>query len=222
MKREKEEHEKLCAQREQEEKEIKEKKKREKGEKAKEETLRKAKEENERKDLAEREKIRQKSELEIQSSVVELKIVSKAKGELIVKDLVFNPSPIPSIMFQFSKGVLPSFNSIHFVIKSFVLFPYQNFCSQSHSFISSSSTSCVKTDFDSKILFTNHFSQSVTHSFYEVGLISSFSIFKSPFSQIFHSILLLGHFDFTSILFDDYCRFVFDPGGLVTFITVGL
>jgi len=88
--REKEEREKLCAKKEQEEKEIKEKKKREEEEKAKEESLRKAKEENERKELEEREKINQESNLEIQSQVVELKIISNAKGELIVKDLVFN------------------------------------------------------------------------------------------------------------------------------------
>ena len=76
-------------------------KKREEEEQAKEESLRKAKEENERKELEEREKIRHASELEIQSQVVELKIISKVKRELIVKDLVFNPSLIPSIKFQF-------------------------------------------------------------------------------------------------------------------------
>jgi len=195
--------------------------KREDKEKSKEENLRKAKE-SERNDLAEREKIRQKSELEIQSSVVELKIVSKAKGKLIVKDLVFNPSPMPSIRFQFSKEVLPSLNSIHFVIKSFVLFLSQTFCSQSHSLISPSSTSCVPRHFDSKILFKNHLSQSLKHSFCEVGLIPSFSIFKSPFSHIPQSPVLHGHYDFNSILLDDYCRFVFDPSGLITFVIVGL
>jgi len=214
-------HEKLCAKREQEEKEIKEEKKREEGEKTKEESLRKAKEENERKDLEEREKIRHESEFQIQSPVVELKIVSKAKRELIVKDLVFNPSPIPSIKFQFSKRVLPSFNSIHFIIKSFKLFFSQPFCFPSHSLISSSSTSCVKTHFDSKILFQNHLSQSVRHCFCEVGL-TSFSIFNSLFSQISHSILLHGHYDFNSILFDNYYRFVFYPGGPFNIVVVSL
>ena len=69
---------------EKEEKELKEKKKRE----------------NERKDLEEREKITQESNLEKQSQVVELKIISNAKRDLIVKDLVLNLSLIPSIRFH--------------------------------------------------------------------------------------------------------------------------
>ena len=154
--------------------------------------------------------------------MVELKIVSKAKGELIVKDLVFNPSPIHSIKFQFSKGVLPSFNSIHFFPKSFVLFASQTFCSPSHSLISSSSISCVKTHFDSKILFKNHLSQSVKHYFWDVGLIPSFSIFKSQFSHIPQSPILHGHYDFNTILFDDYCRFVFDHGGTINLAALSL
>ena len=153
--------------------------------------------------------------------MVELKIVSKAKREVIVKDLVFNPSPIPSIKFQFSKKVLPSSNSIHFIIKSFKLFFSQPFCSPSHSLISSSSTSSIKTHFGSKIIFQNHLSQSVRHCFCEVGL-TSFSIFNSPFLQISHSILLHGYYDFNSILFDDYCRFVFDPGGPFNLVDVSL
>jgi len=59
----------------------------------------------------------------------------------------------------FSKGVLPSLNSSHFFIKSFVLFPSQIFISPSHSLILSSSKSCVKTHFDSNVLFKNHLSQ---------------------------------------------------------------
>jgi len=220
--REKEELEKFCAQKEQEEKEIKEKKKIEEEKKDKEESLRKAKEENERKELEEREKIKQEINLEIQSQVIELKIILNAKRELIVKDLVLNFSLIPSIQFQFSKEVLTSLNSIHFVSKSFVLFPTQTFCSQSHSLLSSSSSSCVKTHFDSKILFKNHYSQSVKHSFCEVGLIPTFSKFISPFSHNPHSILLDGHYDFNSLLFDDYCRFVFYPGGTIILVAMGL
>jgi len=154
--------------------------------------------------------------------VIELKSISKVKRELIVKDLVFNPSPIPSIKFQFSKGVLPSLNFIHFVIKSFKLFLSPTFCSPSHSLISSSSTFCANTHFDSKILFKYHLRQSVSHCFSEMGLIQPFSKFISPLSQIFHSTLLHGHYDFIIILFDDYCRFVFDPGGTLTFVVVGL
>jgi len=221
-KREKEELVMLCAQQEQEEKEINEKKKREEEEKAKEESLRKAKEENERKELEEREKIKQESNLAKQSQVVELKCFSKQRTELCVKDLVINSSPIPYMKIPFSKGVFPSLTSTHFSIKAFVFFSFQKFCSPSHFFISYSSTCFAKTHFDIKILFKNHLSQSVKHFFCEVGLIPSFSIFKDPFSQIFHPILLHGLYDFNSILFDDYCRFVFDPGGTIILVAVSL
>jgi len=221
-KREKEVFEKLCAKRGQEKKEINEKKKREEEEKAKEESLRKAKEENERKELEEREKIKQESNLAKQSQVVELKYISKERTELCVRDLVINSSPITYMKIPFSKGVFPSLTSTHFSIKSFVLFSFQTFCSPSHFFISSSSICFAKTHFDIKILFKNYLSQSVKHFFCEVGLIPSFSIFKGPFSQIFHPILLHGLYDFNSILFDDYCIFIFDPGGTIILVAVSL
>ena len=182
MQRVKEKLEKLHAEkkkREQDEYEKNEKKKRDEEEKAKEESLRKAKEENERKELEEREKIRQESEPEIQLQVVELKSISKAKRELIVRDLVYHPSPNPSMRIKFPKGVLPSLNSSHFVIKSFVLFPSQTICSPSHSLISHSSSYYAKTHFVFKTLFKNHLNQSVKCSFCEVGLMPSFSIFFS-------------------------------------------
>jgi len=140
----------------------------------------------------------------------------------MVRDLVFHPSPIPSIKSQFPKRVFPSLNSSHFVIKSFVLIPSQIFCSPSHSLILSFSTSCVKTHFDSKFLFKNYLSQSVRHYFCEVGWISSFPNFKSPFSHISQAIILHCHYDFNVILFDDYCRFVFDPGGPFNLVAVSL
>jgi len=212
--------EKLRVKREQEENEIKERKKRDEEEKAKEESLRKAKEENERQDFETREKIKQESELERQSKVVELKSISNEKREVIVRNLVFNPSPIPSIKSQFSKGVLPSLNSSHFFIKSFVLFLSQTFLSQ--SLISSSSKYCAKIHFDSTILFKNHLSQSVRQYFCEVGLIQIFSNYISPFSHISQSIILHGHYDFNVILFDDCCRFVFYPGAIYNSVAVSL
>ena len=136
--------------------------------------------------------------------------------------MVLNFSIIPSIQFQLSKEVLTSLTSIHFVRKSFALFSTQTFCSQFHSLISPSSTSCVKTHFGSKILFKNYLSQSVKHSFCEVGPIPTFSKFISPFSHSPHSILLYGHYDFNSLLFDDYCKFVFDPGGTIILVVVSL
>jgi len=219
MQRVKEKLEKLRAEkkkREQEEYEKNEKKKRDK------ESLRKAKEENERKELEEREKIRQERELEIQLQVVELKSISKVKGELIVRDLVYHPSPIPSMRIKFTKGVLPSLNSSHFVIKSFVLFPSQTFCSPSHSLISYYSSYCTKTHFDFKTLFKNHLSQSIRHFVCEVGLLSTFFHFISPFSQIPHSCMLHGLHDFNAIFFDDYCIYVFDPGGTSNLVVVNL
>ena len=89
-KQEKEELAKFCAQKEQEEKEIKEKKKRKEEEKAREESLRKTKDENKRKELEDREKIKQESNFEIQSQVVELKCISKEQKGLCVRDLVIN------------------------------------------------------------------------------------------------------------------------------------
>jgi len=118
--------EKLHAKREQEEKEIKEQKKRYEEEKAKEENIRKAKEENERKDFEAREKLKKESDFERKSKVVELKSNSTLR-ELIVRDLVCNPSPIPFMKTQVPKGVFPSLNSSHFFIKSLVLFPSQIF-----------------------------------------------------------------------------------------------
>jgi len=166
--------------------------------------------------------MKQESNLEIQSQVVELKCISKEQKELCVRDLVINSSLILNMKIPFSKGVFPSLTSTHFFIKSFVLFSFQNFCSPSHFFISSSSTCFAKTHFDIKILFKNHLSQSVKHFFCEVGLIPSFSILKGPFLQIFHLILLHGLYDFNSILFDDYCRFTFDPGGTIILVAVSL
>ena len=141
--------------------------------------------------------------------MVEFKIILKAKREFIVKDLVFNPSPIPSIKFQLSKGVLPSLNSIHFIIKIFKLFSSQTFCSSFHFLISSFLTSCTNTHFDSKILFKNHLIQSVRYCFCEVGIILAFSKFTSPLSHIFQSINI--------ILFDDYCILAFYPGRILNF-----
>jgi len=225
MQRVKEKLEKLRAEkkkREQEKYEKNEKKKRDKEEKEKKESLKKAKEENERKELEEREKIRQESELERKSQEVELKSISKDKREFVVRDLVYHLSLMPSIKTQFPEGVLPSLNSSHFFIKYFVLFLSKTFSSPSHSHILSSSKFCAKTHFDFKILLKNHLSQTVIHSFCEVGLIPNFSNFISPFSHIAQSILLHGHYDFIIILFDDYCRFMFYPGGTSNLVAVSL
>ena len=90
-----------------------------------------------RKEFEAREKIKQESAFERKSKVVELK--SNSSREIIVRDLVCNLSPIPSMKTQVPKGVFPSLYSSHFCIKSFVLFPSQSFCSPSHSLILSSS-----------------------------------------------------------------------------------
>ena len=118
-----------------------------------------------------------------------------------------------SILHQFPKGVLPSLNSSYFFIKSFFLFPSQTFCSPSHSLISYFSTYCAKTPFDFKTLFKNHLIQSARHFFCEVGHISHFHKFQRPCSNILSPYLMHGLYDFIVILFDDYCKYVFDPGG---------
>jgi len=123
---------------------------------------------------------------------------------------VYHPSPIPSMKTQFPKRVFPSLNSSQFFIKYFVLFSSQTFCFISHSLISYSSTYCAKTHFDFQ-------SQCVRHSFCEVGLLSNYSNFMSPFSHITHSCLLHGLSEFNAILFDDYCRYIFYPSGNLKF-----
>jgi len=100
-----------------------------KEEKAKEERLRKAKEENERKEYEEREKIRQEKEFERKSQVVEFKRNALVQREIVVKEVVFHPSTLPSMNTQFPKGVIPSVNSSSFSIISFVLFSSQPFYS---------------------------------------------------------------------------------------------
>jgi len=203
----------LCEEKKREQKEeieIKEMKKREEEEKAKEEYIRKAREENERKEYQEREKLRQEQEFERQSKVVEFKRNSKAKREIRIRELVFHPSTLPSMKTQFPKGVIPSLNS-SFSIPSFVLFPSQPFFHPSHSIILHYSTYFANTHFDFKIIFKTHLSQSVRHSFCEVGRISQFFKFKSPSSHIFYQYLLHGLYDFTTIMFDDYCRYIFYP-----------
>jgi len=102
------------------------------------------------------------------------------------------------------------------------LFPSQTFCFPSHSLISYSSTYCAKTHFDFKTVLKNIPSQSARHSFCEVGWISPFSTFKSPLSHTTQSNMMHGHYDFNEILFDDYCRFVFDPGGTYNLVVVSL
>jgi len=154
--------------------------------------------------------------------VVDLKSISNEKKDLIVRDLVYHPSPIPSMKTQFPKRVFPSLNSSHFFIKSFGLFPFQTFCFPSHSLISSSSTYSAKTNFDFQILFKTHLSQSVRHSFCEVGLLSTSSNFISPFSHITHSCILHGLSEFNEILFDNYCKYIFDPGGTSNLVAVSL
>ena len=145
--------------------------------------------------------------------MVELKSNSNPR-ELIVRDLVLNSSPSPSMKTQFSKGVLPSLNSSHFFIKSFVLFPSQTFCSPSHSLISSSSTYCAKTHFDFKILFKNNPSQSVRHSFCEVGLLSTFFDFIVYFHIVHNQlycmvIMILMPFYLMTIA--DMCLILVEP-----------
>jgi len=154
--------------------------------------------------------------------MVELKSISNEKRELIVRDLVYHPSPIPSMKTQFPKRAFPSLNFSRFFIKSFVLFSSQTFCFPSHSLISSSSTYCANTHFDFHILFKNHLSQSVRHSFYEVGLLSTSSNFISPFSHITHSCILHGLSEFNAILFDDCCRYIFYPSGTSNLVVVSL
>ena len=46
-----------------------------------------------------------------------------------------------------------------------------------------------------------------------MGRISHFFKLKSPSAHIFYQYLLHGLYDFIEIMFDDCCRYDFDPGG---------
>ena len=116
--------------------------------------------------------------------MVELKSISKVERELINRDLVYKPSPLLFMKTQFPKGVITSLNSSSFSTKSFVLFSSQLFYNPSHSIISHSSTFCATTHFYFKIIFKTPLSQSVKHSFGEVGRISPFQNLKAHFHTL--------------------------------------
>ena len=131
----------------------------------------------------------------------------------MVREVVFHPSTLLSMKTQFPKGVIPYLNSSSFSMNSFVLFPSQTFCNPSHSIILHSSTDFATTHFDIKILFKTHLCQSVRHSSCEVGHISHFHKFKGPSPHLTYQYILHGLYDFIEIMFDDYCRYIFDPSG---------
>ena len=135
--------------------------------------------------------------------MIEFKRNSEAQREIVVREVVFNPSTLFFMKTQFPKGVIPSLNSSSFSINSFILFPSQTFCNPSHSIILHSSTYFV----------TTHLCQSVRHFSCEVGHISHFHKFKGPSSYLSYQYILHGLYDFNEIMFDDYCRYIFYPGG---------
>ena len=107
------------------------------------------------------------------------------------------------------KGVISSFNSSLFVINVFpkIAFPPS-------PIISYSSKELQKSIFDLELPFRSQLSQRENQYFCEMGLIENVFKHKSPSSCIFTKYTLYGIQNFNEILFDEYCRYIFDPGGI--------
>ena len=175
-------------QREQEERKKFEKEMRDKGERKVEEKLRKEKEEKDRKEYEEKE--------------IVLREVKIPHSTLLCKD----------IKIKLLKGVIPSLNFLSFSINYFVLVFPQNVFPTS-IIISNFLKDLPKPSSDLELPFRFELSQSENYNFCEVGRISHFSKFTSPSYNISPPYLLHGLYDSPKIMFDDYCRYSFDPGG---------
>jgi len=116
------------------------------------------------------------------------------------------------IKIKFLKAMIPSLHSTSSSINSFVLVLPKNVFPPL-PIISNSSKDFLKPTFDLELAFRFQLSQSENKKFCEVGCISHFSKLKSPSSPILRQYRLHGLYDFTKIMFDDYCRYIFYPGG---------
>jgi len=193
-------------QREQEEREKFEKEMRDKEERKIEEKLRKEKEEKHRKEYDEKERVRQEEELKRK----EVEIERKERKEIMLREVEISHSTLlcKEIKIKLLKGVILSLNFVSSSINSFVLVLSKNVFPPSFT-ISNSLKDFTKPNFDLELPFRFQLSQSENHNFCEMG--THFSKLKSP-SHIFCQYLLHGLYDFTEIMFDDCCRYVFDPG----------
>jgi len=110
------------------------------------------------------------------------------------------------------KGVIPSFNSSLFVVNAFVLV-LPKICFPPSPIISYSSKELQKLTFDLELPFRSQLSQRKNQYFCKMGLIENVFKHNSPSSCIFTKYTLHEIQNFNEILFDDYCRYIFDPGG---------
>jgi len=74
-----------------------------------------------------KEKLRQEQEFESQSKVVEFKRNLKAKREIMIREVVFHPSTLPSMKTQFPKGVIPSLISSSHIFYQYLLHGLSDF-----------------------------------------------------------------------------------------------
>ena len=198
---------------EEEERENFEKEMRDK-EEQKVEKLRKENEEKERKEYEEKERVRQEEELKRKEEELKRKeeeIKRKEAKELLSRAVKIQ-HPCLNLKIKIPKGVIPSLHSTFSSINYFVLVLSKNVFPPSF-IISNSSKDFSKPNFDLDLPFRFQLSQSENHNFCEMGRISHFFKLKSPSAHIFYQYLLHGLYDFIEIMFDDCCRYDFDPGG---------
>jgi len=179
-----------------------------------EEKLSIEKEEKERKKYEEKERLRQEEELKRKKEELKRKeeeIKRKEAKELLFRVIEIQ-HPCIDLKIKLPKGPIPSLHSTSSSINSFVLVLLKNVFPPS-SIISNSSKDFPKPTFDLELPFRFQLSQSENQNFCKVGRISHFSKLKSPSSHLSYQYLLHGLYDFTKIMFDDYCRYIFDPGG---------
>lgn len=131
-------------------------------------------------------------------------------------------SYVPSLVFgtKLLKGVTNSLNLFPF-FKPYL--DFENFSSSHNpsifhhstfpnsSIISNFTMDFPKTHFDLMLPFRYPLNQSVNHYFCEVGLVQNSFKIKRPSSRILRNYTLHGVQDFNEILFDHYCRYIFDP-----------
>jgi len=112
-----------------------------------------------------------------------------------------------------NKGVIQFLNSPSFVINSFILV-LPKILFPPPPIIPYSSKDLQKLTFDLELPFRLPLSQSENQYFCEMGFIENVFKHKSPSSCIFTKYTLHGIQNFNEIIFDDYCRYIFDPRGI--------
>ena len=168
-----------------------------------EEKLRKQKEEEKRIEYEEKNRVRQEVEFKRNEEEIERK-------EIMLREVEIQHPTAPCIDF---KGVIPSFNSSLLIINTFVL-TLPKIVFPSSRIIPYSSRDLQESISDLELPFWTQLGQSENQCFSEVGFIENISKHKIPLSCVFGKHSLHDVHNFNENLFDDFCRCVFDLGGI--------